>query len=91
MLSLEHFDTARNDVYNLAYGQGSTLVDVAKVIQQRLEADTPIHIKETRTGEVVKYIADTSKARAKLQYDPKVPMAEGVRRSVEWYQEHLYT
>ena len=65
------------------------LVEVAERIQQRLEVNQPIRIENTRTGEVVKYIADTSKARDRLNFAPKVPLSEGVKKAVAWYQEHI--
>ena len=89
MLSMERFQGAKNEVYNIAYGEGATLVEVAERIQQRLEVNQPIRIENTRTGEVVKYIADTSKARDRLNFAPKVPLSEGVKKAVAWYQEHI--
>ena len=89
MLSMERFEGARNEVYNIAFGEGCTLVEVAERIQQRLEVNKSIRIENTRTGEVVKFIADTSKARDKLNFAPKVPLSEGVNRAIEWYQEHI--
>ena len=89
MLSMEGFQGAKNEVYNIAFGEGRTLVEVAERIQQRLEVKKPIRIENTRTGEVVKYIADTSKARQNFNFAPKVPLSEGLKKSVEWYQQHL--
>ena len=39
-------------------------------------------------GEVTHYVADLSKARKLLGYDPKVPLDEGIARSVAWFREH---
>ncbi|MEE8434008.1 MAG: nucleoside-diphosphate sugar epimerase, partial [bacterium] len=89
MLAMERFQGAKNEVYNIAFGEGRTLVEVAERIQQRLEVNKGIRIENTRTGEVVKYIADTSKARDKLNFAPKVPLSEGVKKAVDWYQEHI--
>lgn len=91
MLSLEHFEKAKNEVYNLAYGEGATLVEVGQRIQQRLEVNTTVKIEPTRTGEVVKYIADISKARKNLHFSPKVSLSEGIKKSLLWYEENLYT
>jgi UDP-glucose 4-epimerase len=37
-----------------------------------------------RPGEVSYYVADISLARALLGFEPKVSLAEGVRRAVAW-------
>ena len=39
-------------------------------------------------GEVTHYVADLSKARALLGYDPQVSLDEGIARSVAWFKEH---
>ena len=39
-------------------------------------------------GEVTHYVADLSKARSLLGYDPKVPLDEGIARAVAWFREH---
>jgi UDP-glucuronate 4-epimerase len=35
-------------------------------------------------GDVLVTYADVSKARRQLGYDPRVPVAEGLRRYVDW-------
>jgi nucleoside-diphosphate-sugar epimerase len=39
-----------------------------------------------RTGDIKHSLADISRARKHLGYDPKVAFEEGLRRTVEWYQ-----
>jgi UDP-glucose 4-epimerase len=89
VLSLEHFDQARNEAINLACGEGTTIEKVALEIRERLGAGNRIEMGEVRTGEVVQYIADIGKARKILRYDPKVPFAQGIELAVQWYDEHL--
>ena len=88
ILGIQHFETAKNDTYNLAYGEGTTILHLAEEMKRLLGSTSSIHITEARTGEVTHYIADTSKAEKKLGYKPKTPFSEGIRRSVEWYREN---
>jgi UDP-glucuronate 4-epimerase len=37
-------------------------------------------------GDVLVTYADVSKARQKLGYEPRTPLAEGLRRFVAWYR-----
>lgn len=89
MLSLEHFDRARNEAINLACGEGTTIEKVAREIRERLGGGNRIEMGEVRTGEVVQYIADIAKAREKLGYEPKVAFDQGIAMAVQWYDEHL--
>lgn len=83
--TLTRFEEARNDTYNIATGAGTTIVRLAEEVVRLLGSSSPITIGTPRTGEVIRYVADIGKARAKLSYDPKTPFAEGIRKTVEWY------
>ena len=39
-------------------------------------------------GEVTHYVADLTKARELLGYDPSVPLDDGIGRAVAWFREH---
>ncbi|MEX2254621.1 MAG: NAD-dependent epimerase/dehydratase family protein [Acidimicrobiia bacterium] len=77
-----------NQTINLAYGQGNTLVDAAERIGAQLGAEPKMTIAPSLLGEVTHYVADLSKARELLGYDPKVSLDEGIERSVAWFKEH---
>jgi UDP-glucose 4-epimerase len=76
-----------NQTINLAYGQGNSLVRMAGLVAQELGKRPAITIEPTQVGEVTHYVADISKARDLLGYEPKVPLEEGIRRAVEWNRE----
>jgi len=86
---IDKFDTAKNDVFNIASGVGVTITEVAEEIIKQLNSTSKIVFENNRTGEVVKYIADIWKAREKLGYEPKTNIHEGIRKSIEWYSNVL--
>jgi UDP-glucose 4-epimerase len=90
MQVLERFDRARNEVYNLAFGEGISILRVAEMLRERLGATTQIHLGAVRPGEVIQYVADITRARETLRYAPRVPFVEGLERSVQWYEANLY-
>ena len=57
------------------------------MIKDKTVSNSRIIIKESRTGEVTSFIADITKAKRLLGYDPKVSIQEGIKRSFEWYRE----
>ena len=77
-----------NQTINLAYGEGNTLVHCAERIAHELGTEPEMTLAPSLLGEVTHYIADLSKARALLDYDPKVPLDEGLARAVAWFREH---
>ena len=69
---------------NLAYGHGNTLVDVVNVISLALAKAVKLTCEPSRVGEVTRYVADITKARELLGYDPQVPLTSGLIKAVEW-------
>lgn len=86
VLGIQKFDVAKNDTYNLAYGEGTTILHLAERMKELLGSDSKIEITDARTGEVTHYIADISKAQRVLGYAPKTPFDRGIEMSVEWYK-----
>lgn len=82
---IDRFESAKNDTYNLATGEGETIIKLAEDIKRLLKSSSEITLGASRTGEVIRYIADISKARKKLGYEPKISFDEGVKKAVEWY------
>lgn len=77
-----------NQTINLAYGQGNSLVRMAELIAESLGVAGDIHVEPAkRPGEVSHYVADISKAQELLEYQPQVPLEEGIRRAVAWSAE----
>jgi UDP-glucose 4-epimerase len=77
-----------NQTINLAYGEGNTLVHCAERIAAELDVEPRMTLAPSLLGEVTHYVADLSKARELLGYDPQVSLDEGIARSVAWFLEH---
>ncbi len=69
---------------NLAYGQGNTLLDVVNLISLALGRTPTVRYEPARPGEVTRYVADISKARELLGYDPRTPLSAGLPLGIEW-------
>lgn len=82
------FSKAQNNTLNIASGEGYTLVEVAQLIKELLGSKSRIHIKANRKGEVVQFIADLSKAKILLGYEPRYSIQKGLEASVEWYSNY---
>ncbi len=83
---IDNWEKAKNDTYNLAYGEGTSILHLAESMIALLGSNSEIETTESRTGEVTHYIADVSKAKQAFGYEPKTPFEEGIRLSVEWYK-----
>jgi len=63
------------------------VVDFNEILGTHLE---PVY-ESPRAGDVPHSLADTSAARALLGYEPQVPFAEGLRKTIEWYRWAIET
>lgn len=79
---------AANQTVNIAYGQGSTLVDAVNIISLALGKTPKVSYEPARAGEVMRYVADISKARQLLAYDPQTPLSAGIPKSIAWAKQH---
>jgi UDP-glucose 4-epimerase len=80
-------DKLVNETVNLAYGQGNTLYDLVNLLSMALGVTPDATYEPSRVGEVTRYVADVSKARRLLGYDPQVPLTAGIPRYVTWWRE----
>lgn len=82
---------ALNNVYNIAFGEQYTLLEMFMVMKGILAVYKPDITKiepaftETRTGDILHSHASIEKARRLLGYDPQIDMMSGMKRTVEWY------
>lgn len=73
-------------VMNLACGERISLNDLVREINRALGTDVQPHYEPTRVGDVMHSLADISLAERLIGYRPKVLLAEGLARTIQWYQ-----
>ncbi|MCO6042512.1 SDR family oxidoreductase [Aeoliella sp. ICT_H6.2] len=79
-------EKAVGESINVACGGQSTLLDLMAAINAALGTEVQPEFAPPRTGDVRNSMADISKARDCLGYEPAVDLAEGLKRSIEYYR-----
>jgi len=85
LLCLEKFDGIKNDVFNIAQEKGGRLLDVAQTIKDLLKKDVKLITQKETEGEIMKSVADISKARRKMGFSPKTTIEEGLKKTIQRY------
>ena len=85
---------AKNHVYNVAFGERTTLNELFKLLRESVGAKTkkcPMVPKynDYRAGDVRHSQADIGKAIAKLAYSPKYSVEQGIALTMPWYLENV--
>jgi UDP-N-acetylglucosamine 4-epimerase len=84
-------DEATNQVYNVAVGDRTTLNDLFEAIRSLLVpryphlADFKPSYRDFRAGDVRHSLADVTKARTLLGYEPSHRIGEGLKEAMDWY------
>jgi UDP-glucose 4-epimerase len=77
---------AAGAILNIGSGRQTTINDVLRALQEAMgETAEPEHCDE-RQGDVRHSLADISRAREAIGFEPQVAFEEGVCRTVEWYR-----
>jgi len=78
------------DVFNLGNPQETTILQFAGVVKDLCgKQGTKIVRKPLPQDDPIRRKPDISKARKKLGWEPRVPLKEGLRRTIEWYRGRI--
>ena len=80
---------AGGSVFNIGSGQGTRVRDVVERVLGLMGHPVPARFGAvpTRTDEIMQMSADITAAQAQLGWSPRVPLEEGLRRSIAWFAE----
>ena len=88
-------EEAANQVYNVAFGERTTLNKLHELIKTRVEqsgrkkGDSQLIYRDFRAGDVRHSLADISKAEKLLGYAPQYSIDNGLDKAAEWYTANL--
>ncbi|MFK8163946.1 MAG: SDR family oxidoreductase [Lewinella sp.] len=80
---------ALNEVYNIGAGQRTTLNELWSRIRELTGTEVYAHYGPTRPGDVPHSLADITKARKLLGYDPAISVMDGLTLAADWYATNL--
>jgi UDP-N-acetylglucosamine/UDP-N-acetylgalactosamine 4-epimerase len=86
---------AVNTVYNVAFGEATTVNELVTALKDNLSRFdpeiskvNPIH-GEIRTGDILHSLASVDKARNLLGYNPQFSLNAGLEKAIRWYWDNL--
>jgi len=78
------------DIYNIGSKEEKQNIEVARAILELLgKGEELIEFVKDRPGHDFRYSLDTTKAKRDLGWEAKTSFDEGLKKTVEWYIEHL--
>jgi len=77
------------EVYNIGGGARISLKDAIALLEDAAGRKARVRFEEKQRGDPSHTVADTSRAREDLGYDPKTPLAEALRLEYAWMADIL--
>jgi nucleoside-diphosphate-sugar epimerase len=75
------------EVFNIACAESTTINALVQQINAALETHIKAVYREARPGDIRYSLADLSKARQMLKYQPLDDFSEGLKKTIAWYKE----
>lgn len=82
---------ALGQVINVANGRQTTLNELLAVLKKLTgRGEAGAEYRETRVGDVRHSLADITRARELLGYEPRVQLEEGLRLTLDWWKQSRF-
>ena len=91
--AIEHIDVAAGQIYNIGGGPENTISiwkEFGPVLERMLGRAVPVSWDDWRPGDQLIYISDVRKAKHDLGWEPKVEIADGIKRLFNWIRDNKF-
>lgn len=78
-------DGGETDYFNLGSGEGYSVREVIETVKRVTKKDFKVVETEKRPGDPAYLIADSEKARSKLNWSPKYSLEEIIKTALKWH------
>ena len=76
------------EVFNVACGEDNTVLSIAELINKFTGKSITPKFLPVRQGDVYKSLADISKIKAMLKFEPEFGFEQGMKITFEWFKEN---
>lgn len=89
-LATEKIDQTSGKIFNIGGGHTNTLslLELIAYLEKLLNKKIPLRFTDQRPGDQPVYVSDISKAREKLNWQPKISVENGVKSLNSWVVEN---
>ena len=80
-------DIVHSRIVNVASGREITILQLAKTMQEIAQVPSDLRFEPSRTGDIHRSLADTTRAQAELGFLSKTSLRDGLSRTIEWFAQ----
>jgi nucleoside-diphosphate-sugar epimerase len=86
ILSMESKHVFKGEVINIAHGEQTTLNEVRALIEKLTRKKLSLEQRPPRLGDVKHSLADITKAKKLLGYEPQINFEGGLEKTIDWFK-----
>ena len=86
ILAAADYHESQFEIINIGGSATTTLAELIKLVEDACGKKASIEVVGDQPGDVPRTFADVTKAQSLLGYSPQTPIAEGVKKYVEWFK-----
>ncbi len=75
--------------FNIAYGENISIKGLAEKIVTLISSSSEIVHKAPRPGDIRDSLADITKAKSELGYNPEYSLDMGLKKTIEWFRNRI--
>jgi nucleoside-diphosphate-sugar epimerase len=79
-------EVASGRVYNVGNADERTILDFARIVKAVTGSDAPIEHRPALVEDPARRCPDITRIRTEIGWEPRVPLEEGLRRTVAWFR-----
>ena len=76
------------EVFNIACGKAYSVLDIVKYVNKILKKDIKPKLGPIRPGDVKHTLADITKAKKLIKFNPEIGFEEGLKKAIEYFKEN---
>jgi len=80
---------ARGQVINIACQKQISLNRILDILRELLGTNTPAEYTDPRPGDIKHSLADITRAKELLAFEPRIDFEQGLRLAIDWYKANL--
>jgi len=82
-------DRIEGEVINLGSPEEVSILDLARLVVELANSNSPIQILEARGDDPKRRCPDITKAKNLLGWEPKTTLRDGLKKTIEWLKSYL--
>lgn len=87
LIEARSMSSSSHEIYNIGNSQPITLIEMLRIIENKLGLKAKINFLEQQIGDVDTTFADSSKISSLTSFTSKISPDEGLKLFVEWYKK----